>query len=225
MYTYLLINLFTILGPLALSFDKKVAFYKKIKYLIPGQIITALLFLIWDHWFTIWGVWGFNDAYITGIKFGALPLEEIMFFLTVPYACVFIYECLNIYFPSDPFKKIVPFLNLLIIAICIFLLINYYNKLYTAITALFTLFFMIQQVVIGKRSFLGQFYRAYMVAIIPFLIVNGILTTLPVVWYNDTQNLGIRIYTIPADDLLYNFLLFIMNISFYEFFQRKFKKD
>lgn len=225
MYTYLLINLFTILGPLALSFDKKVAFYKKIKYLIPGQIITALLFLIWDHWFTIWGVWGFNDAYITGIKFGALPLEEIMFFLTVPYACVFIYECLNIYFPSDPFKKIVPFLNLLIIAICIFLLINYYNKLYTAITALFTLFFMIQQVVIGKRSFLGQFYRAYMVAIIPFLIVNGILTSLPVVWYNDTQNLGIRIYTIPADDLLYNFLLFIMNISFYEFFQRKFKKD
>lgn len=225
MYTYLLINLFTILGPLALSFDKKVAFYKKIKYLIPGQIITALLFLIWDHWFTIWGVWGFNDAYITGIKFGALPLEEIMFFLTVPYACVFIYECLNIYFPSDPFKKIVPFLNLLIIAICIFLLINFYNKLYTAITALFTLFFMIQQVVIGKRSFLGQFYRAYMVAIIPFLIVNGILTSLPVVWYNDTQNLGIRIYTIPADDLLYNFLLFIMNISFYEFFQRKFKKD
>ncbi len=225
MYTYLLINLFTILGPLALSFDKKVAFYKKIKYLIPGQIITALLFLIWDHWFTIWGVWGFNDAYITGIKFGALPLEEIMFFLTVPYACVFIYECLNIYFPSDPFKKIVPFLNLLIIAICIFLLINYYNKLYTAITALFTLFFMIQQVVIGKRSFLGQFYRAYLVAIIPFLIVNGILTSLPVVWYNDTQNLGIRIYTIPADDLLYNFLLFIMNISFYEFFQRKFKKD
>lgn len=225
MYTYLLINLFTIIGPLALSFDKKVAFYKKIKYLIPGQIITALLFLIWDHWFTIWGVWGFNDAYITGIKFGALPLEEIMFFLTVPYACVFIYECLNIYFPSDPFKKIVPFLNLLIIAICIFLLINYYNKLYTAITALFTLFFMIQQVVIGKRSFLGQFYRAYLVAIIPFLIVNGILTSLPVVWYNDTQNLGIRIYTIPADDLLYNFLLFIMNISFYEFFQRKFKKD
>mgnify|MGYP002783909149 CR=1 FL=1 len=225
MYTYLLINLFTIIGPLALSFDKKVAFYKKIKYLIPGQLITALLFLIWDHWFTVWGVWGFNDSYITGIKLGALPLEEIMFFLTVPYACVFIYECLNIYFPSDPFKKIVPFLNLLIIAICIFLLINYYNKLYTAITALFTLFFMIQQVVIGKRSFLGQFYRAYLVAIIPFLIVNGILTSLPVVWYNDTQNLGIRIYTIPADDLLYNFLLFIMNISFYEFFQRKFKKD
>lgn len=224
MYTYLLINLFTILGPLALSFDKKVAFYKKIKYLIPGQIITAILFLIWDHWFTVWGVWGFSDPYITGIKLGVLPLEEIMFFFTVPYACIFIYECLNIYFPSDPFKKAVPFLNLLIIALCVFLLINFYNKLYTAITALFTLFFMIQQVVIGKRNFLGQYYRAYLVALIPFLIVNGILTSLPVVWYNDTQNLGIRIYTIPADDLLYNFLLFIMNISFYEFFQRKFKK-
>jgi lycopene cyclase domain-containing protein len=55
-----------------------------------------------------------------------------------------------------------------------------------------------------------------MVHLIPFLTVNGILTALPVVLYNDTENCGFRIYTIPVEDTMYSYLLLMMNIIIFE---------
>jgi Lycopene cyclase len=41
---------------------------------------------------THWGEWSFNAPYISGVRVVNLPLEEILFFITVPDACLFIYE-------------------------------------------------------------------------------------------------------------------------------------
>ena len=61
-----------------------------------------------------------------------------------------------------------------------------------------------------------SFLVSYAICLIPFLIVNGFLTAIPVVQYNDAENLGIRIYTIPFEDVFYGMLLILMNIVFYE---------
>jgi lycopene cyclase domain-containing protein len=84
-YTYFLILAASLAGPLALSFDKKVAFYKNWKYVFPAMIIPALLYIAWDVYFTEIGVWSFNEGYISGIKLIKLPLEEVLFFFIVPY--------------------------------------------------------------------------------------------------------------------------------------------
>jgi lycopene cyclase domain-containing protein len=60
--------------------------------------ITGLIFLGWDVLFTVKGVWSFNEKYITGFTLFRLPIEEVFFFLTVPFACLFIYYCLKYYF-------------------------------------------------------------------------------------------------------------------------------
>ncbi|HQY12037.1 MAG TPA: lycopene cyclase domain-containing protein, partial [Ferruginibacter sp.] len=96
-YIYFLILAASFTGPLALSFDKKVAFYKNWKYLFPAMLFPALLYIAWDMYFTTKGVWSFNEAYITGINIINLPLEEVLFFLIVPYCCVFIYACIRSY--------------------------------------------------------------------------------------------------------------------------------
>src|SRR5688572_25331807 len=105
MYIYLYLNLFTIFFPFILSFDKRVAFYKTWPALLPAIFLNAAIFIPWDIYFMQRGIWGFNPEYLLGINLFGLPLEEVLFFITVPYACVFIYVCLNVYFGESILQK------------------------------------------------------------------------------------------------------------------------
>lgn len=221
---YLLVNIGALFFPFVLSFDKKVAFYKKWKYLFPAIILVAIFFLIWDYFFTAWNVWSFNEDYITGIKLLNLPIEEVLFFFTIPYACVFIYECLIAYFPKDYLKKWAILITIIIMVLDAILLAFNYGKLYTSVTLILLGAYLMQLLVVNRAQWLGRFYLAYIIALIPFLIVNGILTAKPVVIYNDMENLGIRIFSIPVEDTLYMMLLLLMNIALYERFQKRFIK-
>ena len=53
-------------------------------------------------------------------------------------------------------------------------------------------------------------------SLIPFFIINGILTSLPVVEYHPDHILNIRIFSIPVEDAGYFFLLLLMNTTIYE---------
>ena len=218
-YTYLLINFFTILIPFLFSFERRIFFIKKLPALFPAIILTGTFFIIWDHYLTVWNVWGFNKEYVLGYYLWDLPIEEWLFFITIPYSCVFIYESLNFLFKKDQLFSISKNISwILIVVLSIVVLFNA-DKLYTSIkftsTALFLLY-----VVRKKASLLGKFYRAYLVSLVPFFIVNGILTALPVVTYNNAENLGIRIGTIPIEDTVYSMLLLLMNVTLYEFFKK-----
>lgn len=216
MYLYLYLNIFTILFPLLLSFDKRVAFYKHWSALFPAILINAFFFIIWDIWFTHTGVWGFNSAYLIGIYFFGLPLEEILFFITVPYACVFIYDVLNTYISGDILQSYAkPVAWLLMLSLSILGVFNY-SKLYTSITFCALAVMHLVHIRFFGTKVLGRFYLAYLVHLIPFLIVNGVLTYLPIVWYNNKYNLGLRIGTIPVEDTMYSMLMLLVTISIYE---------
>ena len=218
-YTYSLILASTVAGPLALSFDKKVGFYKKWKYLFPAMVVPALLYIAWDIYFTSKGVWRFNENYITGIKLVNLPIEEVLFFLIVPYCCVFIYECIRCYFPGLKNKRVGDrVLQVLGIAFLVTGLF-FYKKYYTCWTFIFCSFF-ISMLYFGRNFFKDfdatYFLVSFAIIFFPFLIVNGFLTAIPIVVYSNEENLGIRIYTIPFEDIFYGMLLIMMDIAIYE---------
>jgi lycopene cyclase domain-containing protein len=220
-YAYLLINFFTLLFPLALSFDKRVQFYKSWKYLWKGMSITGLFFLGWDILFTIKGVWSFNSKYITGVTVFQLPVEEILFFLTVPFACVFIYECLNYYVKWEINNLWSIQISNLLISFSILDIIYNYDKLYTVITYGLLLIIMLILRIVIKAEWLPRFYRAFIVILIPFYIINGFLTALPVVIYNSIDMMNKRVGTIPVEDHFYLIALLLMNVGFFEYFRRK----
>lgn len=183
------------------------------------MLLPALLYIVWDIYFTSIGIWKFNESYITGIKLFNLPLEEIIFFFVVPYCCVFIYACVRSYFPGMANKKggdlILKLLGTALFAGGIIL----WEKQYTGWTFSFAglvilLLFLFKNYF--RKFDAASFLVSYLICLIPFLIVNGFLTALPVVEYNDLQNLGIRIYSIPVEDTIYGMLLILMNVVLYE---------
>jgi lycopene cyclase domain-containing protein len=218
-YTYFLILLLSLAGPLALSFDKKVAFCKKWKYVFAAMILPALFYIIWDMWFTSMKVWSFNPDYITGIHIFNLPVEEVLFFFVVPYNCTFIYECIKIYFPKLDSnvltEKILFSIGVFLFIASVFFREHKYS-FYTAIfcAAFIFLLFIVRKNITAFNS--KVFLISYAIILIPFLVVNGFLTAIPVVLYNNAENLSVRIYTIPVEDIFYGMLLVMMNIAVYE---------
>lgn len=221
MYIYLYLNIFTIFFPFVLSFDKRVHFYTNWKYLFPAIALNAFIFIIWDAYFTSIGVWGFNPEYLTGIYFLGLPLEELLFFLTVPYACVFIYETLNAYIKRDVLQQYAPWITGFLCLILIPAGLIYLPRLYTSITFLFLSIAQLIHYRLFRHALAGRFYMAYLVHLVPFLLVNGVLTAIPIVLYNNDFNLGIRIYTIPLEDTMYSMLMLLITITFYEYLKQK----
>jgi lycopene cyclase domain-containing protein len=220
-YTYLALMLFTLAGPLFLSFEKNVAYSKKWKYLPVPFLFTTIYFVIWDSIFTKYGIWSFNDTYILGFKIFLLPIEEWVFFIFVPFACLFIYESANYHIKKDYLQKYAYHINaVILITISIVAVLNI-DKTYTAFNFISAAVLMAYVQFILKPHWLGRFYTGYFFSLIPFFLINGILTYLPVVSYNNAENLGIRIITIPVEDSIYCLFLLLLNVTIYEWMKGK----
>ena len=219
-YLYLTINLLSFIVPFLFSFYPKASFFRKWKYVWPAIIASGAIFVLWDVSFTWLGVWGFNPNYVTGIFWLGLPIEEFLFFICIPYACLFTYFALNHLIEHDylrPHHELIT--SALIIAL---LIVGIYNihRIYTTVAMLCTGLFLAFSLLKLRMRFMGRFYFAFGVLLIPFLIINGALTGSftdePIVWYNNAENLGIRLGTIPLEDVFYGMLMILVPITVWE---------
>jgi lycopene cyclase domain-containing protein len=178
------------------------------------------VFIPWDVIFTINGIWGFNPDYFLNTKILSLPLEEWLFFICIPFACVFTHYALLLYFPKmklgeNSSKSIAVGLMLTLV----FVLIFNYDKWYTLVN--FSLAIPLTLIVLKYNpKLLQHFFLTFLVMLIPFFIVNGVLTGSwienQVVWYNNAENLGIRLGTIPVEDSIYAYSMILMSLFFFE---------
>lgn len=233
MSAYGWVILCSFIGPFLLSFDKKVAFYRSWRYLFPSILIVGIGFIIWDEFFTRIGVWGFTPKYLSKIYLGHLPLEEVLFFLVVPYNFLFIFLVLQAYFPVRKTMLIRSVFKWMIGISSSFMVVFYggfqlffstfdtYN--YYTISAAF--FSVLLTLLFHKKAWYGDFVLSYLVCLLPFFIVNGILTGSitedPIVWYSEQHIIGWRMGTIPFEDLFYNYDLLLPLTWLFQYFRRK----
>lgn len=227
-YTYLWIDFFTIIIPFIFSFHPKLNFYKNFKWFFPANIMAGIIFIAWDVLFTKMGVWGFNPDYLSGIYLFNLPIEEVLFFICIPFSCVFTYHCLTLFYPFKWGKKTEA---LIIIGVSVALIITgllAFPRAYTSTTFISLGLLILIARYIGKITWFPKLASVYLVLLIPFFIVNGVLTgtglEAPIVWYNDAENLSIRLLTIPVEDIFYGFELIFLNMIFYTYFMEKFSR-
>src|SRR6187455_2356000 len=138
-YTYLLIEFFTILICLIASFNKRIQFNKLFGAFLLASTIVAVPFISWDIWFTATGVWWFNSNYTLDYFIAGLPVEEWLFFICIPFSCVFTYYCLDKFFNlswANSFNNIIAFVGIIV---CMLIALLQHNKMYTLVTAVVTL--------------------------------------------------------------------------------------
>lgn len=225
---YFLINIAAISIPFIAGFDRRLSFHRQWKFIFPAMLITMLVFIPWDIFKTAKGVWGFNPDYVQGIYLYNLPVEEVLFFIAIPYACLFTYHALNSLVKKDYIGSGAKAITVILaLTLLISGLINI-HRTYTSVTFITTSLFLLTHMLTIKDNYLGRFYFTYAIILIPFFIVNGALTGLftpePVVWYDNNENLGIRIGTIPIEDSVYGLLLLLMNTTIYEALRKRKQK-
>ena len=184
-----------------------------------------LIFIPWDVIFTINGFWGFDSNYHCGVEFFKLPLEEWLFFICIPFACVFTHYALILYFPNAEIGNLaVKKITIIFLIILITLIFINHDKWYTLVN--FSLA-SISTIIVFKYNLklLKRFFLSYLVILIPFFIVNGILTGSwidgQIVWYNDAENMGLRIGTIPIEDSIYAYSMILINLFLFELYSYK----
>jgi lycopene cyclase domain-containing protein len=197
-------------GPFLLSFDKKVAFFKEWRFVLLAALTIAVPFLIWDEFFTQWKVWGFNPDYLLKIYLGHLPLEEVLFFVVIPYNFIFILKVVQAYFPRRNQRRFAPYFAFSFIASSTIWLVLYSENLYTFTASLLS---CLLTILLRNKKWYADFVWAYLVCLLPFFIVNGVLTGAttpePIVWYSEAHIIGWRMISIPFEDLYYNYSLLL----------------
>lgn len=228
MSLYHWINLFSISVPFLAGFHPRIKLYQRWPALFLAIVVTMVPFIIWDVYFTAHGYWGFNPLYLSGLMIFHLPIEEWLFFVCIPYACVFTHLSVLELNPklelSDKVTKVVSLALLIIMSL---LLVFNFDKAYTSLDMIFAL---VALILVYKLDFslLKNFFITFLFMLIPFFIVNGVLTGTgieqEVVWYNDQENLSIRILTIPIEDTAYAFSMILMNLFLFRKFNTFFKQ-
>jgi len=228
MSLYLKVLLFSFAIPFMASFSSKVKFNNYFYSLFIALLISSIPFVLWDIYFTYLGVWGFNSEYHSGILVANLPIEEILFFHIIPFCCLFTYFILKRF---DIFNLRYNKVILKSFAFILFVIgIIFYERAYTLSVCLLSALVMLN-ISCGKLKWNGYFFSTYiLISLIPFIIVNGILTgyldvNTPPVWYNNAEIIGLRFLTIPVEDFLYNFVLMYINYMLFEFYVRRKQKS
>jgi lycopene cyclase domain-containing protein len=219
-YEYLIFNIIVISGPLFFGSLKRFYFLNHIPKAVTSIIIAAIPFIIWDvavtnrHWF-------FADEYTLGFRIFHLPIEEIMFFFTVPFACIFTWEMVKKH--PIPFKGIENsisknLINLFSAFLFIFSIVTYfYGKEYTTLAGLFFIASVLIDRIWGASILTNKKFLFFFILVSFFtLIFNGYLTWRPIVTYDEIYQLGFRIFTIPIEDFFFGYALLIIATSLFE---------
>ncbi len=93
--TYLAVMAACLIGTLPLEYAFNARVYRRFARAARAIAPVAAVFLIWDYFAIRAGWWWFDPNYITGVFVGALPIEEITFFVAIPICGILTLEAVR----------------------------------------------------------------------------------------------------------------------------------
>lgn len=218
-FAYLLFNIFVFIPVLILSLITDVKPYKNWRGLAAGYLFVSIPFVLWDIWAAGAGHWGFNGLYVYEWRMFGIPYEEVLFFVTVPYAMMYVWGVVNKHVAAKRISDTWANLVLVFIAlVSVVLLARYWPNGYTRSAMLATILccYVVSYLKIAQNM---RFWIFQLALVSIFLVANGFLTALPIITYGENSIIGIRILTIPLEDFFFNFAFINLFLVTYEKFK------
>ena len=199
---YLIFNFIVICVPFVAGFMPQWRYVHLFPQVFGAALIVLIPYITWDILVT-GRHWWFNELYTMDWRFFGLPVGEWLFFITVPFSCLFIWHLLpkawdeqNV--DARPWRLVL--LSLLPLSFVLWLT----GKEYSALAALFMGMTPIVDLLLGTHIFKRRKTIAFLPIVFGLtLIFNTYLTWRPVVLYGVEYQLDLRLGTIPIEDFFY----------------------
>jgi lycopene cyclase domain-containing protein len=96
-FEYFIVLILVVIPIIIMMIHKKSVLKGKELIVFGCILISSIPFLIWDYFATQRGHWSFNTDYNTGIYILNLPIEEVLFFVAIPLACLYVWQSLKMF--------------------------------------------------------------------------------------------------------------------------------
>ncbi len=200
-FAYLLFDLLVVLGPAVLAQLPGSTGWRCQRLGLAALALGSVPWVVWDV-LVAGAHWDFDARYVMGPRVLGLPLEEWGFFVAVPFACLYTWERVVRGPPArDPRLAAAVWAgaSLLLLGPLIGLL---GAPPYTALALGSTGAPFVADLLLGGRVFHNARAWVWLALVLGLTFVfDNLLTGLPVVVYDPTAQLDVRLLTMPIEDL------------------------
>ncbi|MDE0316395.1 MAG: lycopene cyclase domain-containing protein [Candidatus Poribacteria bacterium] len=215
-FEYLLFNLIVTVGPVVSQFNRQIKHISQWRLKLLTNGIVMIPYIIWDVLVT-GSHWHFNKAYTLDFRLFGLPIGEWLFFITVPFGCLLVWETLSDAKLSTRLRPLRYVGTVLYIALPIGIWVFSIGKQYTGLVLCCIGLVGLTDTLLRTELLMQLKTYIYLGIVIGLILIfNGYLTARPVVLYGEAYQMGYRILTIPIEDFGYGFTLMLFNAMFYE---------
>lgn len=222
-YTGLILGLAILVLPLLANLYFKIPDFKRVltnflkTYSVAGLGILFLNSFILER-----GDWSIASRYLSKINIGIIPVEFFLFFFAVPFAGIVLYEIINLKYKEKRIALDNSFFYLFAFTFFALSIITANHSYTTNVFFLNGVLMLVVSYFKNANVFLTKnFYIFTLLSLIPFIIIDAILTMTPILTYKSASIIGFKVGSLAIEDFFLIFFLGSAFLTVYYLFKKK----
>ncbi len=218
-FTFLILSLLILVPGLTLHFAHGVLGKGNFKKIVWVSLGHTIVFSSFTGLLKLMGILTYNYQFTSNIIFRTLPFEQYILHFGFSFCALAVYEFLNNRYPGNSLQKYSLALSNLLLGLCVAFLFFAFDKWYTVLAFSLLLIGLFSIEYIGKLRFMYKAYRLFMLMLIPFYVIYGVLLASKVIVFNPEELVGLYVLKVPVETTVVFLVSILMSIYMFEFFK------